>query len=677
MNEVIDRPATESAVDSFSVFKQSVEAQFEKMKDMLLFEVGVEKNELWDLYLSSFPQGTNPIYRERTEHDCQCCKQFIRNMGNVIAFKNSKAVTIWDADLPEGSRYAPVAKALKRLVIERDIKDIFLHYQKGVGTDQNHEQLGNGHVKTWSHFYCELPSRVVINKSSLATKRGFARENMNVFRRSMKELTLESGEIVEELVAQGSLYRGEEHRETVRLFIEEKRVFDAIEDGLDDYCWRKAIELGARCRFRNTVIGTLLVDLSNGKDLTEAVNSFEAKVAPASYKRPKALVTKRMVDNAKQKIIELGLENSIQRRHAAIDDVSVNDVLFVDRSVRQGLDVFDNIGSETVNPNSFKKVQEVPIDKFMTEILPQATGLELLLEGRLERNLMSLTSQLNTDAPPLFKWDSGFSWSYNGEVADSIKDRVAKAGGDVTGVLRCSLSWFNFDDLDLHLKGPNGLHVWYSNPTNFGGRLDVDMNVSNPVRDAVENITWTDRSKIPEGKYQLYVNNYTKRERKDVGFDVELEFDGEIHSFGYQREVTGNVTVAQFEFSQNDGLRIINSLPSSMSSREIWSLNTAQWHKVNFAMLSPNHWNGKSEGNKHWFFILDQCRNPDSVRGFYNEFLKSELTEHRKVLEVLGSKMRAGYADSQLSGLGFSSTQSNHIFCRVKGAFDRVIKITF
>ena len=102
-----------------------------------------------------------------------------------------------------------------------------------------------------------------------------------------------------------------------------------------------------------------------------------------------------------------------------------------------------------------------------------------------------------------------------------------------------------------------------------------------------------------------------------------------------------------------------------------------QYHNVSMVMHSPNHWDGNKTGNKHWFFILEGCKQPGKVRGFYNEFLVDTLHEHRKVFEVLGSKMKAEEADYQLSGLGFSSTQRNHVYCRVSGSFDRTIKITF
>ena len=51
----------------------------------------------------------------------------------------------------------------------------------------------------------------------------------------------------------------------------------------------------------------------------------------------------------------------------------------------------------------------------------------------------------------MFKWDNKFSWAYNGDVTDSIAERVKEFGGSLEGDLRISLSWHCGDDLDLHL----------------------------------------------------------------------------------------------------------------------------------------------------------------------------------------------------------------------------------
>ena len=76
--------------------------------------------------------------------------------------------------------------------------------------------------------------------------------------------------------------------------------------------------------------------------------------------------------------------------------------------------------------------------------------------------------------------------------------------------------------------------------------------------------------------------------------------------------------------------------------------------------------------------MLDQMKNEGSARGFFNEYLKPELDAHRKVLELVGSKMKTEETNDQLSGLGFSSTSRNDLIVRVTGkSLKRVIKIRF
>ena len=74
----------------FTEMRSMMMEHFKKMvKDVdHLFEVEVDKDELWNLYLDSFPAGTNEIYRERREHDCSCCRHFIKTIGNAVVIKN-------------------------------------------------------------------------------------------------------------------------------------------------------------------------------------------------------------------------------------------------------------------------------------------------------------------------------------------------------------------------------------------------------------------------------------------------------------------------------------------------------------------------------------------------------------------------------------------------------------
>lgn len=664
----------------FIEFKKAVQIQFDKMSAVGLYQTDVNKEDLWETYLASFPEGTNKIFRERSFHDCTCCKQFIRACGSTVSIIDGKLVSIWDINID--NYYQDVADAMSTLVKSRSIRDIFLSGESKLGTDFNYQELESG-MMTWNHFYYKLPDKYVKPKKDIGAALSIHNSNQGVFKRGLLEITLDAADIVIDLIDQGSIYRGEEFLPIVRKFVTSKREFDALgsDSEKDNYCW----ELSSTPGIRNTVIGTLLVDLSEDVDLTIAVKKFESKVAPENYKRPTALITKRMIDEAQDKVAGLGIESSLSRRYAVMPDITINNVIFADRSAQEVMNVFEEMNKEVeVNDKNLDKVEEVDIETFVSTILPKVDTVEILFENRHSNNLVSLIAPQDQEAKSIFKWDNNFSWAYTGEVADSIKDRVKKAGGNVNGVLRCSLSWFNYDDLDLHIVEPNKNHIYYSNSGRAHpstGELDVDMNVSSgsgySSRSAVENIVWTNELKMLEGEYEVYINNYTHRESIDVGFDVEIEYNGTIHSFHYAEEVLQDVPVAKFRFSRKDGIKFIKSIPSSKSTKEIWGVDTHRFQKVSVIMNSPNHWDGNSTGNKHYFFMMENCKNENQARGFFNEFLKEDLSEHRKVFEVLGSKMKTPRSDQQLSGLGFSSTKRSSILCKVSGSFNRTLQINF
>jgi hypothetical protein len=667
----------------FNDLKVAVDKHFKSLQAHPLFIVDIDNDKLWETYLKSFPKGSDPMFKERTEHDCNCCKSFIRVLGKVVAIIDGKLVSIWDVNV--GGHYQPVVDAMAKLVRSKSICGVFKHYEKNVGTDKNIQVLDNGKTITWKHFYCELPRDLRAKADIIGSLQANHLSNYQVLFRSLQELTLDSAEIVHDLIKQNSLYRGIEHLPTIELFIKLKKEFDKLSSKKkkEFFCWINALKLGNSSKIRSTVIGTLLTDISAGTSLDGAVKMFESKVAPANYKRPKALITKKMINSAQKKVEELGLLESLPRRYAVAEDLTINNVLFADRSVKPAMNVFDEMVSEVpISNKKFNKIEEVDINLFIKDILPKADKLEIFVDNKHVPNLMSLISPINKDSKHMFKWNNNFSWAYNGEVADSIKERVKKAGGNVSGVLRCSLSWYNYDDLDIHVIEPSGNKIYFRRTKNnyTSGQLDVDMNAgSRRSREAVENIVWTDKTKILEGKYKVLVNNYTLREAKDFGFEIEIEHDSQLHNFVYKKPVKSDetITVAEFDFSKSKGITFTKSIPSTQKSKEVWNINTNNFHKVTMMMNSPNYWDGERTGNKHWFFILDKCKNNDTARGFFNEFLNNELNEHRKVLETLGSKMRADKTNKQLSGLGFSSTQKNSVICKVTGTFNRTVKINF
>lgn len=543
---------------SFVTMRDSLIAHFNQItKDANnVFVVNVDKDEMWNLYLDSFPKGTNEVYRKRREHDCSCCRSFIKAIGNVVVIKNSKITTIWDFNA-EDPVYQPSIDALNAFIKSKTVTDVFLSKFNRIGSEHTFEKLEDGAIKTWEHFYLQLPGRFVNNSyKSIPDLQGDFRDTKNVFKRSLDEITEDSVLTVLELISSNSLYRGEEWESILEKFLQYKRKYMALSEAdKDNYAWENSTTAGNVIgRIRNHSIGTLLVNISEDMDLDLAVRKYEQIVAPSSYKRPKAIFTKKMLDDAKNTIEELGYMDSLARRYATLGDITVNNILFSNKDSAKrisGASVFDEMEKEiAVNPKKFNKVEEVPIEKFISDVLPAARELEVLFENKHSSNLVSLIAPVNKDSKTMFKWNNNFSWSYAGNITDSqIRENVKSAGGKVDGVLRFSIQWNECGtdncDLDAHCIEPNNHKIFFGSDkkpylSSMGGQLDVDI-IEPHGKVAVENITWGNLSKMADGVYRFMVNQYSGAVRK--GFRAEIEFDGQIYSFDYNKPMRSGETV--------------------------------------------------------------------------------------------------------------------------------------
>jgi len=682
---------TEVTTDStFAVPKQRVKARFDAMTatSMVPLIVDYTRDGIWDAYHNAFD---NEEWKQNNA--CNCCKSFIRSAGAMVTLnpETAEMTTLWGDHGEVPDEYKAPFLALDEYVRARSIKGLWQHNEKTVGTDKNLDRVRD---LIWTHYYGKVPQH--LQGSARMTKAANdMRSGFQVFQRGMNELTVESVETTLELIAQGSLYRGEEHKKNLEEFLVLRRAYQEVREGtkegehgtryLERYLWAQLVSSASPVtRLRNTSIGQLLIDLSEGKGLEPAVKAFENMVAPANYKRPKALVTPRMIQQAKEKLEELGYIEALNRRKLDTRDLSVADALFVYRSPKgaKGGDVFDQLTEEArVDPRSLTKVEEVPVDKFLQEVVPNATSMRVLIEREHFGNLVTLTGPQDTEAPSIMAWDNSYGWSYTGGVADSIKKRVKAAGGRVDNVfLRASLSWHNTDDLDLHMK-TRGEHVHFGakRAAGFKCHLDIDMNAGGRMsREPVENIYFEEMP--PVGRYEIYVNQYTLREDKDVGFDLEIEVGGEMRTYGMATSPRQGSNSDKVVFNVTaDGNVTFEDCPMARTSSGVtkWGMTTGQFHRVNALTTSPNHWT-KPQGNKHLFFLLEGCVSDEKTRPFYNEMLCPKLAENRKVMETLGGKIAVADAEgAELSGLGFSETKRDHLFIEVEGKFKRTIKVVF
>jgi len=129
------------------------------------------------------------------------------------------------------------------------------------------------------------------------------------------------------------------------------------------------------------------------------------------------------------------------------------------------------------------------------------------------------TNLINTNGPvtviavepsDLVEAPRGVASAVNVPEAASLERRlgeVSAKGGDI----QISLSWQNFNDLDLHCVDPARQEICFSNRRSIGtgGELDIDQNAHEPFNTSpVENIYWPVGG-APPGLYRVFVVFYS------------------------------------------------------------------------------------------------------------------------------------------------------------------------
>ncbi len=703
---------------------EKIQKKFDDLcKSGKLFRVALSGQEVWDLYLKGFTKENDPVFRdpESTSHNCNHCKNFIRRYGNIVAVIDNRIVTMFDIVCDE--EYQDSMNLMANTIRESKIADVFFEtfnelyslpyeactknstkFQLGVVsnpkryTKEEAEKFGvvkPEEIRTFNHLHLFLAKEFVdMSGSSIEAIMGTYRDAKNVFQRAMETISLDTLQLVKDLINQGSLLDGQTHLFKIEQIIPLKQQYDALSASeRDNWCWVASYKLPF-AKFKNELIGTLCSELSEGEDLNKACQSWNKRVDPVNYMKTTAPITKQQISDAKKFVEENGYVESFDRRFANMDDIKVSEILHsnVGKGEIKSVSIFDGVKSTSTRHkrNEFDGVEEVTIDKFMKDILPTCTSVEVFLTNGHDGNMVSLTTANKEDSKPIFKWNNNYSWTFNGNLAgkSQIKEAVKSRGGNTEGVVRVSLSFPNTtDDYDLHLFEPNRNQISYSNLRSIqpsSGMLDLDAQGRDghqqPER-RVENIIYTDKSCMPKGVYKVLINNYSQR-GLHTSFELEVEIEGESSVFKLKKGISANQINAlnisfdgiNFSIDTSSEMEIIDS---KSISKEIYGLETNQFHKVNLLCLSPNHWGENNVGNKHYFFMLDKCKSPVSIRSFHSENLIPELAAHRKVIEVLGTTNMIEPADKQLSGLGFNSTVRDELIVRLSGTHKRTVRIKF
>jgi hypothetical protein len=715
----------------FNEFNALVQKQFEVMcATGRLFTSTVSGDTLWDLYLSSFKPEDNPVFRDpnSSSYDCNNDKHFIRRFGNTVALDEANnIITMWDIDVV-GTEFELSTQAMSKALKEAPINNVyyehydelnFLPYEK---TNKTQELYQLGHIKstkrytqeeadkfgvvnttdtyTFHHFHVYLPKQFVIfNSKSIAANLGELKTSHTLFLKGL-QIPLDTLEVIRDLFLQESLVKAEVYLDMMHKLIQLKQDYEVATNKVN-WAW-KVFQDVSFARWVSNLIGTTCTKLTEGEDINKVAKFFNTQEDPLNKFKTTAPITQRQIDNAAQRIEELGYTDSFTRRFATLEDIDINEILHTNSSEKESkvgsktAALFSKVKSNTGTGLSrhkraeFDAVDEVSIDQFMSDILPNSSAIHVLVENEFANNFVALTTAENKHCKPLFKWDNPYSFTSKNNLAgiSFIKEAVKTAGGNIEGVLRGSLIWnesgTDTSDLDSWMIQPDGQKVGFNTAfrkdtvgkhfSSCGAQLDLD-NTNPGTKLGVENIYFQSLDKLKYGTYKFWVNQYSPRNSQ--GFKYEIEFNGEVYNYEYNQPVRGNVDIANVAWDGKQFTITHHLQPAAAKVNTIWGIDTNQFHKVNLVCLSPNYWGNNAVGNKHFFFMLDKCKPTEPLRSFHIENLNGELLSERKVLEVLGATTMLEPIDKQLAGIGFTKDSTETLIVRVEGSFKLTVKIKF
>lgn len=695
---------------------KAMNEHFKKMTQSLkpLYRVNCTGDELWSKYLEGFQP--DPIFRDpnSSTHNCNMCKHFITHYGNIVSLNEDNTFTsIFDFEIPqtEKEEYEKSILAMRELIHKSEVDNLFVVTRDSIARSNydtcpiaNHQHLGlsknvkrytkeeaekfgvvkPNQIVTFNHMYLAIPAVYIKNTyESIATITTKEKAKKDSLEKSLNEFTVETIELIIDLIEQQSILNGESQLGKLRAFLELSKKYSQVPEKQRNVWLWKQTQTFQYCHIRSEVIGTLLADIQSGMDIAVACREWNKKVDPANYMKAQAPITKMQIKNAQEFTEKNGYTESFTRRCATMADIEASEILHIHNGEVKPVSIFDAVKTTetSINPNKFDNLKEISIEEFMQKILPDCNSLEAYFDNKHKNNLVTLITANQKDSKPIFKWGNNFSWTYTGNLAGKslIAKAVKNAGGFVDAPFRFSIMW-NEDgrsivDLDAHVVEPSSEEIYYSHKHSYKtlGQLDVDM--IRPRSVGVENIYWNDMSRLVNGKYRFYVHNYDGD--NTTGVKAEIAVDGNVYTYQINENFRGSRDIAYITIKNGNIESIEHCAPVvDAIGEKVYDLTTGQFHQVNLVCLSPNYWKD-NVGNKHYFFFLEGCKSPEKLRGFHNEFLNSDLTPHRKVLDVLAHTMQVESTDEQLSGLGFNSTIPDELIVRYQGKQKGIIKIKF
>jgi hypothetical protein len=390
---------------------------------------------LWDLFLDNLA--------DRQHHNCHACRRFVEAYGGLVAvgYDGFARSVMWHGEVPD--YYIDAFAALNKRVSGARITGVHVTSDKTWGVLQSPGT-------SWHHMAVRPPAHLVYTPSPLKTAHQRAAEYVEEYgmlQRGLLEFSPDTVKQALALLESEALYRNEKVIGPARWLaaLHDKRE-NTKRRHRDNVTWLAvATAPTGFCHVKSTMVGTLLEDIAAGMSFEVIKARFAAKMNPLQYQRPQAAPTAGNIAQAEAVVAKLGVERSLRRRYARLDEVRATWKPTPPKAPAGG--VFSHLKPEKhKKPLMGVKAPTTTWVKFARDVLPNADKIEYYT-ATSQRRFIGLVTAVNADAPPILQWDipenrnpvSWYCWSSGS--SPSQWSLQSNAWVNVTAITMLPSSW--------------------------------------------------------------------------------------------------------------------------------------------------------------------------------------------------------------------------------------------
>lgn len=347
------------------------------------FRTDADPAKLWEIYLSGFPDAYAKQYAT-----CLADEQFIRNYGGLVTLEDGATKPLlWS---PVETYTGNSVQALRYYVEKAKITGVFIPFTVTLGRPVVNDIWRNMHVSL---------SKAVLSEAGASAEEGRIKAERALVMQTLAEFQQSHFATFRALLATGAFTAPERFIPIADWWL------GLYQNRTHNNIWNAVANVApAWTHVKNSTMGACLYMLMEGKPAEEVKAFYNHAMDPQRHQRPVAPPTLGNIQVAEKKVADMGIEPSLLRRHALLDEIPEWRWKPKVMTPAIGGGVFDHLKAPKNVPSSLLlNAGVITLEKFLNTVLPAADAIHVVRQYQMQ--LGAIVTAVDPNAPPILQWD--------------------------------------------------------------------------------------------------------------------------------------------------------------------------------------------------------------------------------------------------------------------------------